>query len=129
MRARHRVSGTVFALKMMNKAQVKRMSVRHKNINNEIMMEKQALLQLRGHPNIVTLYHTFSDENSLFFLLEMVTGGELWNRIMDAGAPVGCDVSVARFYLLQILNALEGIHSAGYIHRCVDPTEALPVPT
>jgi 3-phosphoinositide dependent protein kinase-1 len=117
MRARHRASGEVFALKVMEKAKVKRLAVRHKNVNNEIMMEKQTLLRLRGHRNVVSLFHTFSDDTALYFLFEMVDGGELWAQLMDGTAQIGCDVDVARFYLLQLLAAMEHMHSHGVVHR------------
>ena len=119
MKARHRVTGEVFAMKMMDKAIVKRMGVRHKNIHNEILMEKNALLKLRGHPNVVTLFHTFSDDKALYFLFEYLDGGELWSRLMDGEVQIGCDLPVARYYLLQILAALEHVHSHGFVHRCV----------
>lgn len=117
MRARHRLTGQLFALKVIEKEKVKRLAVRHKNMQNEIMMEKNALLRLRGHPNIVHLYHTFSDDACLYYLYELVDGGEFWQELMDGTVQIGCDLGVARHYLSQILTGMQAVHDAGLVHR------------
>ena len=48
---------------------VNRMSKRHPNIHNEILMEKAVLSRLR-HPHVARLYFTFQDHACLFFLSE-----------------------------------------------------------
>ena len=125
MRAVHRATGEAFALKVLEKAKIRRMAARHKNIHNEVMMEKVVMARLR-HPNVVRLYHTFSDDISLYYLYELLNGGELWNKVMDAtdaspsgqgAVQIGCDLGQARHYLLQVVDALEYIHSQGVLHR------------
>ena len=53
---------------------VERTARRHKNIHNEILMEKRALSKL-DHPNIVTLYATFKDYGSLYYQMEYLEKG------------------------------------------------------
>lgn len=118
MKARHRATGQPFALKVIEKAKIRRLSVRHKNMSNEIMMEKIALLKLKGHRNVVSLYHTWSDESALYFLYEFVDGGELWNVLLDDKLLVGMDYCQMRWYFLQVLDALEHVHNTGFVHRC-----------
>jgi serine/threonine protein kinase len=118
MKARHRPTGQPFAMKVIEKAKVRRLSVRHKNMSNEIMMEKLALLKLKGHRNIVTLHHTWSDESALYYLYELVDGGELWNALLDDKLLIGMDYCQIRWYFLQILDALEFMHRKGVVHRC-----------
>lgn len=57
-RALHRVTGEVFALKVVDKGRVQRLQHRHKNIHGEILMERNLLRRLR-HPNVIRLFHTF----------------------------------------------------------------------
>lgn len=57
-RALHRATGEVFALKVVDKGRVQRLQHRHKNIQNEILMERNLLRRLR-HPNVIHLFHTF----------------------------------------------------------------------
>jgi calcium-dependent protein kinase len=48
-----------------------------------ILKEVNILKQL-DHPNIVKVYEYFSDEKFIFIVMELVQGGELFDRIMDA---------------------------------------------
>jgi len=41
-------------------------------------MERRTLHKLMPHPNIIELYHTFQDYNTLYLLMELCTGGERW---------------------------------------------------
>ena len=59
----------IFALKVLSLDKVKKKEKRHKNIKNEIMMEREVLLNL-NHPNIVKLYHTFGDVAALYYLFD-----------------------------------------------------------
>ena len=80
------------------------MERRHKNINNEIMMEKRVLNKL-SHPNIVTMYGTFQDESSLYYHMEFLGGGELWGLTREKDeksglfSMVGVHWSLLPFYM------------------------------
>ncbi|TMW68764.1 hypothetical protein Poli38472_006232 [Pythium oligandrum] len=120
MLATHNATNEVFALKVIEKQRIKRLRVRHGNIFNEINMEKEVLNKLR-HPNIVRLYHTFQDNENLYFLLEYIEGGELLNYLVHEGKQIGINEDAARFYLADIVNALEFMHANQIIHRDVKP--------
>jgi 3-phosphoinositide dependent protein kinase-1 len=125
-----------FAIKMIEVATVERMKRRHRNINNEIMMEKAVLARL-DHPNVVTLFATFKDYGSLYYQMEFMHGGELWRCIRDDDpvhldetnndpvAMVGLCRSRTRFIIAQAINGLEYIHSQGIVHRDVKPENML----
>ena len=80
------------------------MERRHKNINNEIMMEKRVLNKL-SHPNIVIMYGTFQDDGSLYYFMEFLAGGELWSLTREKdeksglNSMVGVHWSLIRFYI------------------------------
>ena len=80
------------------------MERRHKNINNEIMMEKRVLNKL-NHPNIVLMYGTFQDDSSLYYHMEFLEGGELWQLTREKDSKsglysmVGVHWSLTRFYI------------------------------
>lgn len=116
VQARHKDSGELFALKVVQKAEVERMKRRHPNIHNEIQMERRALEKLK-HPSIVTLFSTFQDAYTLYYQMEFCHGGELWSRLVVDDCMVGAHESYAKFWSSQLVNAMEYVHSQGLVHR------------
>ncbi|RHY26233.1 hypothetical protein DYB32_007793 [Aphanomyces invadans] len=114
--ATHKATKEVFAVKMIEKARIMRMKIRHPNIFNEVNMEKTVLNMLR-HPNVVRMYHTFQDAANLYFLMEYVSNGELWDVLQLQGKQIGCTEGLAQFYGADIVNALEYMASRHIVHR------------
>lgn len=114
----------MYAIKVIELMTVERMQRRHRNINNEIHMEKRALNKL-DHPNIVTLFATFRDYGSLYYQMEFLEGGELFEYLHEQNggisSQVGTHFSLARFVLAEAINALEYMHRRGIVHRDVKP--------
>lgn len=116
----------VYAIKVIELMTVERMKKRHRNINNEIHMEKRALNKL-DHPNIVTLHATFRDYGSLYYQMEYLQGGEVFQLLFEhckedgLAHSVGVHFSIARFVMAESINALEYMHRCGIVHRDVKP--------
>ncbi len=129
-------NGVVYAIKTIEVMTVDRMKRRHRNIHNEILMEKRALSRL-DHPNIVTLYATFKDYGTLYYQMEFLPEGELWSKLQekdDSGEndgtfglsnAVGTHMSIIRFVIAEALNALEYMHNRGIVHRDIKPENML----
>ncbi|CAI5721110.1 unnamed protein product [Peronospora farinosa] len=117
---KHKATGEQFALKVIEKQRIKRLRLRHRNIYNEINMEKDVLNRLR-HPNIIRLYQTFQDKTNLYFLLELLNGGELLSHLLHEGQQLGLDEDLARFYLADVVNAIEYMHANQVLHRDLKP--------
>ena len=83
-------------------------------------MEKKVLNQL-SHPNIIKLYHTFQDDQSLYFLMEYHRGGELWSKLMHEEHQIGMDEDSARFYIADVINGLDYLASKSVVHRDLKP--------
>jgi serine/threonine protein kinase len=66
--------------------------------------------QALDHPNIIKLHEVLASEAQIFIVLEFAGGGELFDRIVAAGRLAEHD---ARNYFLQLLDALEYLHSKG----------------
>ena len=126
MHVTHRVSRETYALKVIEKKKVQRLKVRHRNITNEIMMEKAVLNRLRHHHNIIFLHNTFQDGDGLYFLMEYdETFTELWDVMSKGKRLVGLSETQTQFFAAQMINGLEHLHKHGVVHRDLKPENML----
>eukprot|EP00928_Gymnodinium_smaydae_P089028 TRINITY_DN73036_c0_g1_i1.p1 TRINITY_DN73036_c0_g1~~TRINITY_DN73036_c0_g1_i1.p1 ORF type:complete len:610 (-),score=158.17 TRINITY_DN73036_c0_g1_i1:398-2227(-) len=86
-------------------------------------LEKEIAINKRlDHPNIVHLYETFRDRNHVYLVMELCSGGELFDRIVSEG-----HFSEARAAALveQMLHATSYMHQRGVCHRDFKPENFL----
>merc|ERR1719326_2128348 len=114
--ARERRSGFLFALKILDKAQLIKHHVEHQ-LRREIEIQSHC-----RHVNILRLYNFFYDEKRVYLMLEMAPGGELYTLLQQRGA-----FSEARsaWYFKQIAEAINYCHSKNVIHRDIKPENIL----
>lgn len=106
-----------YAVKILDKKHIiKEKKIKYVNI------EKDTLNRLIEHPGIVRLYYTFQDSASLYYVLDIASGGELLGVLKKIGS---FDVECTRFYGAQILDAIEHMHNRGVIHRDLKPENVL----
>lgn len=55
----------------------------------ENVLKLLQVLELFNHPFILRLYTTFQDANRVYFLTELLTGGELWSVIYESSSGFG----------------------------------------
>eukprot|EP01068_Selenidium_serpulae_P009848 Selendium_serpulae@DN5334_c2_g2_i1.p1 len=113
---KHRPTGIRYALKC-----VSRRSVIQLNQQDHIRLEREILAE-NDHPFIVKLVRTFKDREFLYFLTELVTGGELYDAIRKLGL---LSRSAAQFYLGSIILAIEYLHERNIAYRDLKPENIL----
>ncbi|XP_076915312.1 CBL-interacting protein kinase 32-like [Bidens hawaiensis] len=114
--ARNSETGDPVALKILDKDKV----VKHK-MAEQIKMEV-ATMKLIKHPNVVRLYEVMGSKTKIFIVLEFVTGGELFDKIVNHGRM---QEDEARKYFQQLINAVDYCHSRGVYHRDLKPENLL----
>ncbi len=106
-----------YAVKILDKKHIiKEKKIKYVNI------EKDTLNRLTEHPGIIRLYYTFQDSTSLYYVLDVASGGELLGVLKKIGS---FDEECTRFYGAQILDAIEHMHNRGVIHRDLKPENVL----
>ncbi|XP_024019714.1 CBL-interacting serine/threonine-protein kinase 3 isoform X2 [Morus notabilis] len=104
------------ALKILDKEKV----LKHKMA--EQIKREVATMKLIKHPNVVRLYEVMGSKTKIFIVLEFVTGGELFDKIVNHGRMREDE---ARRYFQQLINAVDYCHSRGVYHRDLKPENLL----
>ncbi|PWN96842.1 hypothetical protein FA09DRAFT_361575 [Tilletiopsis washingtonensis] len=87
-----------------------------------VSVEKEALSLLLRHPGVITLFWTFQDRDSLYFVLELAPNGELLSFIKRFGS---FDSASARHYAAQLVDTIASMHAVGVVHRDIKPENVL----
>ena len=80
------------------------------------------VLQRVNHPNIIHLEEVFETEDMLYIVTEIVTGGELFDRIVSRGSYTESD---AANLVRKVIEALAYLHDLGIVHRDLKPENLL----
>jgi len=85
---------------------------------------RREIMTLRNldHPNIVRLYEVNEDKDTVFLLMELCQGGDLYEHVYEEGR---LDESTACALAHQMLSALAYCHESGVVHRDVKPENFL----
>jgi len=82
--------------------------------------EELAIHRVVGnHPNIVNLLHHFETEHHVYLVIEYCPNGDLYEAIRAGRGPAATEH--VRDNILQLIDAVEYMHSKGVYHRDIKP--------
>ncbi|XP_077066409.1 calcium/calmodulin-dependent protein kinase 1Db isoform X2 [Siphateles boraxobius] len=112
--AQEKATGDMYAMKCIPK---KALRGKESGIENEI-----AVLRKVKHENIVALEDIYESPSHLYLIMQLVSGGELFDRIVERGFYTEQDASAL---IKQVLDAVNYLHSLGIVHRDLKPENLL----
>ncbi len=100
------------AIKILDKEKIQK-----QNMGNQIKKEI-SIMKMVKHKNIVGMIEVLASKTKIFIVLELVTGGELFDKIVQVGK---LSEDQARFYFQQLIDGVEYCHKLGICHRDLKP--------
>ena len=111
-KVRYKKKSQEFAMKEMSKA-----LILEKNCLSSILYERD-LLSNFSHPFIINMIFSFQDNNNVYLVMNLVTGGDLrYQLIKNQTFPE----KHSKFLIACLVLGLEAIHANDIIHRDIKP--------
>jgi len=92
-----------------------------KNKPEMLVNEVNILLKVH-HPNIIKLKDLFDTSNTLYLVMELITGGELFDKIVEREQY--CEKDAVKV-MEELFSAIDYLHSLGIVHRDLKPENLL----
>ncbi|KAH0970325.1 hypothetical protein GBA52_022481 [Prunus armeniaca] len=114
--ARNIETGESVAMKILAKSTI----LKHRMVDQ--IKREISIMKIVRHPNIVRLHEVLAGRTKIFIILEFVTGGELFDKIVHQGKLPEYE---SRKYFQQLIDAVAHCHSKGVFHRDLKPENLL----
>jgi len=106
----HKKTNLKVAIKMIDK----------KNTDDDEMFNEVSIHCQLSHPNIITFREIFDGPKSYFVVLDLATGGELFDRIIEIQR---FPEKEALHVMLQVLSGVKYMHDLHIVHRNLKPED------
>ncbi|KAJ4708252.1 Non-specific serine/threonine protein kinase [Melia azedarach] len=114
--AQNRETGESVAMKILAKSTI----LKHKMVDQ--IKREISIMKIVRHPNIVRLHEVLASRSKIYIILEFVTGGELFDKIVHQGR---LPENECRRYFQQLIDAVSHCHYKGVYHRDLKPENLL----
>jgi len=116
-RKKNSFASRYYSLKCMSKTSI----VQHGN-EKRVLIEKHALQASISNPFVISLFGTYQDKDSIYFLTDFIQAGNLMEHMIrkDILPHEECV-----FFSANIVSGLAFLHSRGFVHRDIKPENCL----
>lgn len=109
-KCRQKGTGKEYAAKFIKK---RRLSSSRRGVSREEIEREVSILREIRHPNIITLHDVFENKTDVVLILELVSGGELFDFLAEKESLTEDE---ATQFLKQILDGVDYLHSKRIAH-------------
>ena len=113
---RNKSNQKIYSMKKLDKPFIKQNRQEQHIINERILLSKM------DNPFLVKLYCAFQDKEHLYFIMEFIQGGELFFHLHR---ETRFDDEKTRFYIAELILALNFLHRNKIIYRDIKPENIL----
>ncbi|GAA6051782.1 hypothetical protein JCM3770_004969 [Rhodotorula araucariae] len=117
-RVRKRDTKRIYAMKVIRKA-----SITTPEALAQVIAERQVLARTTDSPFLIGLKFSFQSEGELFLIIDYKSGGEVFQHLQRDGGRF--EEAKVRFYVAEIILALEYLHEHGIVYRDLKPENCL----
>ncbi|GMR59911.1 hypothetical protein PMAYCL1PPCAC_30106 [Pristionchus mayeri] len=110
-------SGEVFAMKILNKADMLQRA------ETACFKEERDVLVHGDRRWITSLHFAFQDEKNLYLVMDYYVGGDMLTLLSKFDVHMPEDI--VRFYVAEMVLAIDSVHQLGYVHRDIKPDNVL----
>ncbi|KAK4560018.1 hypothetical protein RGQ29_008990 [Quercus rubra] len=114
--AQNTETGESVAMKVLDRNTI----IKHKMI--EQIKREISIMKLVRHPYVVRLHEVLASRTKIYIILEYITGGELFDKIIHQGRLSEAE---SRRYFQQLIDGADYCHSKGVYHRDLKPENLL----
>lgn len=112
-----KTDGKIYALKSLIKSEMfKKDQLAH------VRAERDILADSKDNPWLVKLHASFQDTAYLYLLMEFLPGGDLMTMLIKYEI---FSEDITRFYMAELVMAIEAVHKLGFLHRDIKPDNIL----
>lgn len=114
---KERNTGKVYAMKTLNKWEML------KRAETACFQEERDVLVFGDKRWITNLHYSFQDDTNLYLVMDYYCGGDLLTLLSKFEDKF--PEEMARFYIVEMILAIDSIHSLHYVHRDIKPDNVL----
>ena len=109
-KCRNKITGVVRAVRILDKAKMTK-------DEEQMYANEYKFMSKMDHPNLLKMFETYEDEKRYYLVSELLSGGELFDFILQKNCPLAEEDAAA--IIKQVLVLLSYMHKLGYVHRDV----------